>query len=142
MNNIKQKKLTILLLTGIFLISMTAISCNLAKDSETEELRKENADMKKEKDEKKDSKDEQDDAKTEESKDTKNSEESKTKSKAKPKIKSLPITRDEAKDLMVKWEEAQDNGDFNAYKSCYSTEFIGIKLTSSGKKTRMNYGQW
>lgn len=57
--------------------------------------------------------------------------------------KTLPITADEVRSLIISWEKAQDTRNFNAYKVCYSQQqFWGIKRTNEGKESRMNYGQW
>jgi hypothetical protein len=119
------------------------ISCNLFKDSETEEMRKELAELKKEKEEQKNS---NKDANPETEETTeKSKEESKTEEKAKPKPKkepALPINKNEVSDLIDSWERAQNEADYNTYKSLYATEFSGIKRTTSGKVSRLNYNQW
>jgi hypothetical protein len=56
--------------------------------------------------------------------------------------KTFPITRQEAEDLVTKWENAQMNGNWNDYKSLYAPQFTGIKRTSSGKVSQMNQKQW
>ncbi len=127
----------------ICLFSMIVISCNLFKDSETEELRKEIADMKKEKEKENNSNTEN----SEDTKDTKDTEKTDTKSKEKPKEKTkpkptLPINQNEVSDLIDDWENAQNTNSYNNYKSLYATEFTGIKRTSGGKVSHMNYSQW
>lgn len=53
-----------------------------------------------------------------------------------------PLTPQAARELVERWEKAQDARNFNTYKSCYAPSFFGIKRTKSGGETRMNYTQW
>ena len=53
-----------------------------------------------------------------------------------------PLTPQNVRELIERWERAQDARNYNAYKSCYATSFFGIKRTKSGAESRMNYAQW
>jgi ketosteroid isomerase-like protein len=53
-----------------------------------------------------------------------------------------PLTEEAVRRLLDRWEKAQDARNFAAYKSCYASQFFGIKRTKSGSESRMNYAQW
>jgi hypothetical protein len=53
-----------------------------------------------------------------------------------------PMTREDAEDLMMTWENAQDSRNFGQYRSCYDPSFQGIKRTVSGKVYKYNYTEW
>ena len=53
-----------------------------------------------------------------------------------------PITKQIAQDLINRWEKAQDTRNFDDYRSCYATTFLGIKRTKTGSENQMNYSQW
>ncbi len=133
------KAIMVLLLVFSFLIMGN--SCGLMKDQEAEDLRKEVADLKKEKEDQKYDELQKEIEKLKKEKEEGSKSDKATTTKPAPR-KTLPITNQAASDLIDRWEKAQDTRDYNAYKSCYAPEFTGIKLTKSGKKSRMNYSQW
>ncbi|MGB2752513.1 MAG: hypothetical protein WBC19_10690 [Pyrinomonadaceae bacterium] len=56
----------------------------------------------------------------------------------------LPITENAARELIVRWKNAQNVKSFSAYRSCYTptTEFIGIKRTPGGGREQMSFNSW
>ncbi len=56
----------------------------------------------------------------------------------------LPITENAARELIVRWKNAQNVKSFSAYRSCYAptTEFIGIKRTPDGGREQMSFNSW
>lgn len=87
--------------------------------------------------------------KNENSKENKNQAEN-TSSKNTPKVnqtiektsQKLQITKEDAQNLINRWEQAQDARKFGEYRALYSPQFLGIKRTKSGSQTQMNYSQW
>lgn len=57
-------------------------------------------------------------------------------------VQVAPITEEAAQNLINRWKQAQNARNFNAYRSCYGSLFLGIKRTKSGNESRMNYAQW
>ena len=53
-----------------------------------------------------------------------------------------PLTAETVRNLMERWEKAQDTRDFSLYKSCYDASFRGTKRTISGSVSQYNYNQW
>ncbi len=55
-----------------------------------------------------------------------------------------PITENAARELIVRWKNAQNVKSFSAYRSCYAptTEFLGIKRTPSGGREQMSFDSW
>jgi len=53
-----------------------------------------------------------------------------------------PVTTQAVKDLIERWEKAQDAQNFGLYQQCYGQPFLGIKRTKTGRVGQMNYGQW
>ncbi len=51
------------------------------------------------------------------------------------------LTVEAVKDLLQKWETAQDNRSFSAYQDCYTSPFKGIKTTKKGD-TVYDYSGW
>lgn len=57
-------------------------------------------------------------------------------------VQTEPITDEAVQELINRWVRAQNSRNYNAYKACYAPQFFGIKRTSNGGETRMNFGQW
>ena len=55
---------------------------------------------------------------------------------------ALPITAEATQRLINRWEQAQNDRNFKAYRSCYDSPFLGIKRTTNGGEERMNYTEW
>jgi hypothetical protein len=51
------------------------------------------------------------------------------------------LTVESVKDLLQKWETAQDKQSFSAYQDCYTSPFKGIKTTKKGD-TVYDYSGW
>lgn len=56
--------------------------------------------------------------------------------------KTEPLDEDSVRGVLVRWEKAQDERNFAAYRSCYAPQFVGIKRTKGGRETRMDYSVW
>lgn len=54
----------------------------------------------------------------------------------------LTVSIDAARQLISRWEKAQDERNFPAYRSCYASTFFGIKRTPDGSRKQLNYGAW
>ena len=52
------------------------------------------------------------------------------------------VSIDAARKLISRWEKAQDDRNFPAYRSCYVSTFLGIKRTPDGSRKQLNYGAW
>ena len=55
---------------------------------------------------------------------------------------SLPITEEDASQLITRWERSQDARNFTAYRSCYAPAFIGIKRTPAGGREQRTFDGW
>ena len=55
-----------------------------------------------------------------------------------------PITEVAARELIVRWKNAQNLKNFPAYRACYAptTEFIGIKRTPTGGREQLGFDSW
>ncbi len=58
-------------------------------------------------------------------------------------VPNLTITEKDAKNLLDRWERAQDGKNFASYSACYSPQqFLGIKRTNEGARKQYTYAQW
>lgn len=53
-----------------------------------------------------------------------------------------PPTTESIKNLMSRWENAQDTGDFTAYESCYGYSFKGVLRATSGHVKVYAFNDW
>jgi len=55
-----------------------------------------------------------------------------------------PITENAARELVVRWKNAQNLKSFPTYRACYAptTEFIGIKRTPTGGREQLSFDSW
>ena len=55
-----------------------------------------------------------------------------------------PITDNAARELVVRWKNAQNLKSFPSYRACYvpTTEFIGIKRTPTGGREQLSFNSW
>lgn len=56
-------------------------------------------------------------------------------------IETLPITAEAVRELLTRWEKAQDAQNYRAYQACYGQPFKGIKRVDSETKI-YNYATW
>ncbi len=62
---------------------------------------------------------------------------------AKVPAQSPSLTESEVRSFLFdEWLQAQNNRDFDKYRDCYATDFVGIKRTKSGRKTVYDYDGW
>lgn len=56
-------------------------------------------------------------------------------------IESPPITTEAVRDVLIRWEKAQDTQSYRNYQSCYGQPFKGVKRVDSETKV-YNYATW
>lgn len=56
-------------------------------------------------------------------------------------IKPAQLSEQDIRNLIRFWENAQDAGDFEGYRSCYMKAFKGVKTTAS-KSNEYDYREW
>ncbi|MBX7044238.1 MAG: hypothetical protein K1X86_00245 [Ignavibacteria bacterium] len=55
---------------------------------------------------------------------------------------SFTLSNNSLNNFVNEWVSFQNNKNYSAYISCYSSDFNGVKRTKSGKTTNFNYSEW